>query len=100
MPVPGDKVIGFITRGKGVTIHRSDCRNVERMEEPNSRHIDVDWMEDAEGTSTTRIYIEALDKPGMLANLSAFISAENVNISSVKANSTHESVPLSNLPLK
>jgi len=90
MPVPGDKVIGFITRGKGVTIHRADCHNVERMAEPNSRHIDVDWMEDAEGTSTTRIYIEALDKPGMLANLSAFISSENVNISSVKANSTHD----------
>jgi len=90
MPVPGDKVIGFITRGKGVTIHRTDCKNVERNVEPDGRYIDVDWIEESEGTSTTRIFIEAVDKPGMLANLSIFISAENVNISSVKAHSTHD----------
>jgi GTP pyrophosphokinase len=90
MPVPGDKVIGFVTRGKGVTIHRADCRTMDRMDEPNARRIDVEWLDDAEGTSTTRIFIESLDKPGMLANLSAFISSENVNISSVKANSTHD----------
>ncbi|HSW64547.1 MAG TPA: bifunctional (p)ppGpp synthetase/guanosine-3',5'-bis(diphosphate) 3'-pyrophosphohydrolase [Dissulfurispiraceae bacterium] len=90
MPIPGDTIVGFITKGKGVTIHRRDCPNIESLGGPSVRHIEVEWIQQGDSISTARVYIESLDRPGMLANLSAFISAQDVNISSVKANSTHD----------
>ncbi len=92
LPIPGDNIIGFVTIGKGVTIHRRDCANidVETIGGSNVRHVDVEWTQDGAATATARVSIESLDRPGMLANLSAFISAQDVNISAVKAKSTHD----------
>jgi len=89
-PVPGDRIVGFITRGKGVTIHRRDCPTIDTLGGPNVRTIDVSWTQTGDTPSTAKISVESLDKPGMLANLSAFISSQEVNISSVKANATHD----------
>ncbi len=89
-PIPGDKVIGFITKGKGVTIHRIDCVNIERLTINSERLIDVEWTEDGNSISPAKLSIEAIDKPGILANLSAVISAANVNISFIKANATSD----------
>lgn len=87
-PVPGDKVIGFITKGKGVTIHRLNCVNLENLALNPERLVDVEWSHDVDATSLAKLSIEAMDKPGLLANLSALISAANVNISYIKANLT------------
>lgn len=89
-PVPGDKITGFITKGKGVTIHRRECPNLERIAIDDERLIDVEWSQDSEITSQARLFVESVDKPGMLANLSSLISAANVNISFLKASSTHD----------
>jgi GTP pyrophosphokinase len=89
-PVPGDKIIGFITKGKGVTIHRKDCNNLERIAVNNERLIEVEWIKDDNLTTPTKLFIESIDKPGILANLSALITSANINISSLKANSTHD----------
>ncbi len=89
-PVPGEKVIGFITKGKGVTIHRLDCLNLERLALNPERLVDVEWSHDGNTTSPVKLSIESLDKPGILAELSALISAANVNISYIKANATHD----------
>lgn len=89
-PVPGDNVIGFITKGKGVTIHRIDCVNIEKLTISSERLIDVEWTEDGNSTSSAKLSIEAMDKPGILASLSAVISAANVNISYIKANTTSD----------
>lgn len=89
-PVPGDNVIGFITKGKGVTIHRDDCINLLRQSITSERLIDVEWHEDGDFTSQAKLSIEALDRPGILASLSSIISAANVNISYVKANTTSD----------
>jgi GTP pyrophosphokinase len=89
-PVPGDKIVGFVTKGKGVAIHRKECRNLERFTSDNRRLIDVEWSHEADITSQAKISLECIDKPGMLAELSALISAMNLNISSLKANTTHE----------
>ncbi len=99
-PVPGDKIIGFITKGKGVTIHRKECPNLERVSMDDERLIDVEWSQDVEITSQSRLYIESIDKPGMLANLSALISAADVNISFLKASSTHDKRALFELTLE
>lgn len=89
-PVPGDMLVGFVTRGRGVTIHRRDCPNLERLAIDDSRFVDVEWKPMDEMTSTARIMIETVDKPGILANLSALISSVNVNISHLEANTTQD----------
>ncbi|BCB95563.1 GTP pyrophosphokinase [Dissulfurispira thermophila] len=99
-PVPGDNIVGFITKGKGVTIHRKECNNLERLAVDSERLIDVQWSRDSDVTSQTRLYIESIDKPGMLASLSALISSADVNISSLKANSTHDKRALFELTLE
>ncbi|TAN41453.1 MAG: bifunctional (p)ppGpp synthetase/guanosine-3',5'-bis(diphosphate) 3'-pyrophosphohydrolase [Nitrospirae bacterium] len=89
-PVAGDKIAGFITKGKGVTIHRRDCKNLERLASGNDKLIDVEWSKDSEILSLSKIFIECADKPGLMAALSALISSANINISSIKANSTSD----------
>ena len=89
-PVPGDSITGFITKGKGVTIHRLDCPNLERLAVDNERLIEVEWSQDSDITSTVKLHIEGMDKPGILASLTTLISGANVNISHLKAASTHD----------
>ena len=89
-PIPGDGLIGFVTRGRGVTIHRKDCPNLDRLAVDNARLVDVEWKTEEDATSPARLLLETVDKPGILANLSALISSVNVNISHVEASSTED----------
>jgi guanosine-3',5'-bis(diphosphate) 3'-pyrophosphohydrolase len=89
-PIPGDGLIGFVTRGRGVTIHRKDCPNVDRLALDNARLVDVEWKAAGDATSPVKLLIEAVDKPGILASLSAVISTVNVNISNATVNSTED----------
>ncbi|MCE5313271.1 MAG: bifunctional (p)ppGpp synthetase/guanosine-3',5'-bis(diphosphate) 3'-pyrophosphohydrolase [Nitrospiraceae bacterium] len=99
-PVPGDNIIGFITKGKGVTIHRKDCSNLERLAIDNARLIEVNWNQSADLASAAKLYVEAHDKPGIIANLSALISTADVNITFLKAHSTHDKRALLELTLE
>jgi guanosine-3',5'-bis(diphosphate) 3'-pyrophosphohydrolase len=82
-PVPGDVIVGYITRGQGVTIHRADCKNIRLMEA--ERLIEVDW-----GTTANRqlypvqVYIEGLDRVGLLRDISAIVADEEVSMASVR----------------
>lgn len=89
-PIPGDGLIGFVTRGRGVTIHRKDCPNLDRLAVDDARLVDVEWKTEGEATSPVRLLIETVDKPGILANLSSLISSVNVNISNITATSTED----------
>ena len=89
-PIPGDGLVGFITRGKGVTIHRRDCPNLDSLAVDAARLIDVEWKVEGEVTSPVRLFIETVDRPGILASLSALISTVNVNISHLEASSTED----------
>jgi guanosine-3',5'-bis(diphosphate) 3'-pyrophosphohydrolase len=89
-PIPGDGLVGFITRGKGVTIHRKDCPNLDRFAVDAARLIDVEWKAEDDATSPVRLLIETVDRPGILASLSALISSVNVNISHLEASSTED----------
>jgi GTP pyrophosphokinase len=99
-PVPGDKIVGFITKGKGVTIHRKECANLERLAVDIERLIEVEWIRDDNITTPTKLYIESIDKPGILANLSSLITSADVNISSLKANATHDKMAVFELTLE
>ena len=89
-PVPGDQLVGFVTRGKGVTIHRQDCANLDRLAVDDARLVKVDWTSTGDSTSLTKLNVETMDRPGMLANLSALFSSLNVNITHLEATSTQD----------
>jgi guanosine-3',5'-bis(diphosphate) 3'-pyrophosphohydrolase len=78
-PVPGDEIIGFITRTRGVSVHRRDCSNIRAVSEPE-RLVEVGWGT-ARNVSTVRIRIEAFDRVGLLHELTGAVSSEGVNIS-------------------
>jgi GTP pyrophosphokinase len=80
-PVPGDDVIGFITRGKGVSVHTADCSNVRGAALDPERFVDVEWEKTQESPRPVRIAVITANQPGILANISAKISSENINIS-------------------
>ncbi len=89
-PIPGDDLVGFVTIGKGVTVHRKDCPNLDRLASEDARLVDVDWHPSAEQTASTKLFVETVDKPGILANLSALVSSLNINIAHLEATSTQD----------
>lgn len=77
-PIPGDKILGFITRGRGLTVHMEDCPNVHTYDE--QRKIDVSWELDKEHTYPVKLRISSEDKKGVLQELTAIFSSSNANI--------------------
>jgi guanosine-3',5'-bis(diphosphate) 3'-pyrophosphohydrolase len=84
-PVPGDKVIGFITRGRGVSIHTADCPNVGEITFDKDRLIDVSWGDLQTAAHAVKISVKTQDKPGLLASVSTSISAADANITHAEA---------------
>ncbi len=83
-PVMGDDIIGFITKGRGVTIHRHDCKNILNMNtEMDSRLIAVDWNTGSEQIYPVGIIIKAIDRKGLLRDITAIVANENINLISV-----------------
>jgi GTP pyrophosphokinase len=81
-PVPGDAIIGYVTRSRGVTIHRSDCYNVLH-EDDKERLVDVEWGRTGE-MYPVAVHIEAWDRVGLLRDLSTLVSDEKVNMMGVR----------------
>ncbi|TCS76672.1 RelA/SpoT family protein [Pectinatus cerevisiiphilus] len=84
-PIPGDPIIGYITRGRGVSIHRADCPNVLNADNDLSRVVDVSWDVGLDKTYTVTIDIICNDHPGVLTELLAIPSESKINIHSVAA---------------
>ncbi|RMH08781.1 MAG: bifunctional (p)ppGpp synthetase/guanosine-3',5'-bis(diphosphate) 3'-pyrophosphohydrolase [Nitrospirae bacterium] len=80
-PVPGDRIIGYITRGRGLTIHAIGCPNLEALDYDKARLVEVEWDSQVEGTHPVKVSILAIDRPGVLANVSSAISSAQANIS-------------------
>ncbi|MGB9713025.1 MAG: RelA/SpoT family protein [Dissulfurimicrobium hydrothermale] len=78
MPVPGDDVVGYITRGRGITIHRTECPNARNIE--SERRVDVQWATETSTAYPAKIIVRSVDKKGMLASISNAISAGDANI--------------------
>jgi len=83
-PMPGDPVVGFITRGRGATIHRQDCPNILSTRD-RDRLLQVDWGH-MERTYPVPIKIKAYDRQGLVSDISNLLSDENINITNVKVN--------------
>ena len=80
-PIPGDPIIGFITRARGVTVHKQDCSSVQHEDEPE-RLVDVQWGQE-KLLYPVRIIMKAYDRVGLLRDVTALVSNEGVNIASV-----------------
>ena len=80
-PVPGDDIVGYITRGRGVTIHKVDCVNACAAEQ--ERRIDVDWADENVGSFTVSVKIVAYDKPNLLVEIATVIGDMNIIIKTV-----------------
>ena len=89
-PVIGDDIIGFITRGRGITVHRADCANVVANAEPE-RLIEVDWSPvDEKQSYSVPIEIVAYDREGLMRDISTTIAEEKVNMSTVNVSTRHD----------
>jgi len=80
-PVPGDRILGYITRGRGLTIHAVDCPNLEALDYDRERLVEVDWDSTTPSTHAVKVSVMAVDKTGVLANVSAAIAECHANIS-------------------
>jgi GTP pyrophosphokinase len=81
--VPGDEVIGYITRGRGVSIHRTDCPNVLNLAEHPERRVEIEWEAESGERFFVRLELEGSDRRGLVADIAATITAANTNIKSV-----------------
>ena len=82
-PIPGDGMIGFITRGRGVTVHRSTCKSLPLLNEESDRLIPVEWDVGRTDVFNVRLRVESIDRKGMLREITEVISGSNINIASV-----------------
>ena len=83
-PVPGDPIIGFVTRGRGVSVHRADCPNV-RLDEDVDRLIDVEWDYGMSESFEVNMEISAYDRTGMIADVMAALAEMKISITSINA---------------
>ncbi len=84
-PVPGDRVVGFITRGRGVSVHTADCTNVAELAVDQERLVEVTWGDLRSASHAVKIAVLVEDKPGMLGSVSSAISAAEANITHAEA---------------
>jgi GTP diphosphokinase / guanosine-3',5'-bis(diphosphate) 3'-diphosphatase len=79
-PVPGDEIIGFVTRGQGVSVHRTDCPNVKSLRREPERLIEVTWAGGKPTSFVVAIMVEALDRTRLLSDVATVMSDHHVNI--------------------
>ena len=94
-PVPGDAIVGFVTRGSGVSVHRSDCKNVDQLRTEPERMMDVSWAASTKSIFLVQIQIEALDRSGLLSDVTRVLSEHHVNILSASVSTRSDRVALS-----
>ncbi|MDQ1528316.1 MAG: diphosphokinase / guanosine-3,5-bis(diphosphate) 3-diphosphatase, partial [Actinomycetota bacterium] len=94
-PVPGDKIVGFVTRGAGVSVHRADCHNVASLLNEPERMIDVEWAPSSKSVFLVQIQVEALDRSGLLSDVTRVLSENHVNILSATVSTSSNRLALS-----
>ncbi len=99
-PVPGDEIIGFITRGRGVSIHRKDCENVEDLINQKDRIIDVFWSEQDNSSYKVDIQVLANDRSGLLADILKEISNSKCNIIAVDSKANKDRTAETNITIE
>jgi len=94
-PVPGDAIVGFVTRGSGVSVHRDDCVNAQALVGQPDRIVEVEWAPSASSVFLVGIQVEALDRSRLLSDVTRVLSDQHVNILSASVTTTRDRVALS-----
>ncbi|MFF3746058.1 RelA/SpoT family protein [Streptomyces kronopolitis] len=94
-PVPGDPIIGFVTRGNGVSVHRADCVNVDSLSRQPERILDVEWAPTQSSVFLVAIQVEALDRSRLLSDVTRILSDQHVNILSAAVQTSRDRVAIS-----
>ena len=94
-PVPGDDILGFITRGGGVSVHRTDCTNAGELRRQDERIIPVTWAPSPESVFLVAIQVEALDRHRLLSDVTKVLADEKVNILSASVTTSRDRVAVS-----
>ncbi len=91
-PVPGDEIIGWVTRGAGVSVHRADCANVADLQTQPERIVEVEWAPTAQSVFLVAIQVEALDRARLLSDITRVLSDYHVNILSAALTTTRDRI--------
>ncbi len=94
-PVPGDEIVGFVTRGAGVSVHRQDCHNVRSLLGEPERMIEVEWAPSSKSLFLVQIQVEALDRAGLLSEITRVLSDSHVNILSATVSTSKDRLAIS-----
>jgi GTP diphosphokinase / guanosine-3',5'-bis(diphosphate) 3'-diphosphatase len=94
-PVPGDNIMGFVTRGGGVSVHRTDCTNAASLQEQSERIIEVKWAPSPSSVFLVAIQVEALDRHRLLSDVTRVLADEKVNILSASVTTSNDRVAIS-----
>jgi guanosine-3',5'-bis(diphosphate) 3'-pyrophosphohydrolase len=90
-PVPGDEIVGFVTRGAGVSVHRGDCTNLKSLES-QGRMVEVEWAPTAQSMFLVAIQVEGLDRARLLSDITRVLSDVHVNILSASVATTRDRI--------
>jgi GTP pyrophosphokinase len=94
-PVPGDEVFGFVTRGSGISVHRTDCINAEALKDQADRIVQVAWTPGKMSVFLVNIQVEALDRSRLLSDVTRALSDQHVNILNASVTTTRDRVAMS-----
>jgi GTP pyrophosphokinase len=94
-PVPGDQILGFVTRGGGVSVHRTDCTNATSLQQQAERIIEVHWAPSPSSVFLVAIQVEALDRTRLLSDVTRVLSDQHVNILSATVTTSRDRVAFS-----
>ena len=97
-PVPGDSIVGYVTRGRGVSVHVADCPKVVGMDP--ARRVNVEWDETSDAVHTVKIRVVCADRPGLLAGMTEAITGEGVNISAASINTLEDQTAVNDFELE
>jgi GTP pyrophosphokinase len=85
-PAPPDAIVGFVTRGRGVSVHRANCANLARLDP--DRRIAAEWGEPGATTFPVEVVVDAVDRTGLLRDISEVLSRERINVTATRSTST------------
>ena len=91
-PVPPDAILGFVTKGGGVSVHRLDCTNAASLKAQPEKLLDVEWAPTAQSTFLVNIQVEALDRARLLSDITMVLSDAHVNILSANLSTTRDRI--------
>ena len=99
-PLPGDEIVGYITKGRGVSVHRKDCVNINDLLKEENRIIDVEWYNQERVTYTVEIEIFANDRNGLLADIVQKINESKAKLLGVNARASKERIAITEVTLE